>query len=161
MFVLWMLPYMLSCSQNDWHWMEKCVWPQCFFSLLFFYPPGLLETHEYTFHISDMRGNISAGYFRSIRLAKEPFHYKHNSWKCPMHCHIIMPSETGDDISNGWWHQACAQHWTFKPSRADSDLDFNSKLDHEYLNVSFHHGLPHPLGQHAYFQSYKCKHVVI
>lgn len=62
-----------------------------------------------------------------------------------------------------WWHfdwlLTPNRVWTFKPSGADADLDFNSELDQGYFTLFFLHGLLHMVGQHAYFPVCKCKRV--
>lgn len=74
--------------RRDWHLLQK-VSP-----VGVFYPSGIRETHECTFQRWDMEGNISAGYPRSTSLQRwEPAHNKHQSWKCPTRCHIIIPSK--------------------------------------------------------------------
>lgn len=50
-----------------------------------------------------------------------------------------------------------AKRWTFKPSGAESDLDFNSELDQGYFTVFFLHGLLRMVRQPAYFLGYKCE----
>lgn len=99
------------------------------------YPSGLQETHEYTLHTRDMGGNISVGYFRSIWMEQEPPRNKHASWKYLRRCHIVTHSDTGDDILKDRWHRTRAKHWTFKPSGAECDLEFNSELDQGHFTV--------------------------
>lgn len=62
-----------------------------------------------------------------------------------------------------WWHfdwlLTPNRVWTFKPSGADTDLDFNSELDQGYFTLFFLHGLLHMVGQRAYFPVCKCERV--